>query len=80
MKKVFLSCLLALSLCLVLGLVLSSSPVQAEIGFAGGESVRGGGPCGSVVCDPGTYCCNASCSRCVPFGYFCTQEVCPPVE
>ncbi len=32
--------------------------------------------CGSVACAAGTWCCNASCSRCVPKGMQCTQEAC----
>lgn len=32
--------------------------------------------CGDAVCGPGQYCCNASCSMCVPEGNFCTQQVC----
>lgn len=32
--------------------------------------------CGYAVCAKGTYCCNASCSRCVPKGMSCTQESC----
>jgi hypothetical protein len=35
-----------------------------------------GQQCGSVVCAAGTFCCNASCSRCVPKGMQCTQEAC----
>lgn len=37
---------------------------------------RGGEVCGSAVCGRGQYCCNASCSLCVPEGNFCTQQVC----
>ena len=32
--------------------------------------------CGGTICGKGTYCCNASCGRCVPFGMSCTQESC----
>ncbi|HWM87396.1 MAG TPA: hypothetical protein VNO33_16200 [Kofleriaceae bacterium] len=35
-----------------------------------------GQQCGSVVCTGKTHCCNASCSKCVPFGMECTQEAC----
>jgi hypothetical protein len=35
-----------------------------------------GQQCGTAVCTGGTYCCNASCSRCVTKGMLCTQEVC----
>lgn len=80
MKKVLLSCLLGLSLCLVLGLALSSSPVHAEIGTAASGPVLSGGPCGTNFCGPGTFCCNRSCSICAPFGGACTQQVCPPIE
>jgi hypothetical protein len=33
-------------------------------------------PCNQVVCGPGFYCCNFSCSICAPDGGFCTQQVC----
>ena len=36
--------------------------------------------CGDAVCGAGTYCCNASCSACAPFGASCTQEVCAPTS
>jgi hypothetical protein len=40
--------------------------------------------CGAVVCTGKTHCCNASCSRCVPFGVECPQEACltttPPAK
>lgn len=32
--------------------------------------------CGNAVCGAGTYCCNASCSMCVPDGYACIQIAC----
>lgn len=80
MKKVLLSCLLGLSLCLVLGMVLTTGPVQAEIGTAAGGPILGGGQCGTAFCGPGTFCCNRSCSICAPIGGACTQQVCPPVE
>jgi hypothetical protein len=35
-----------------------------------------GQPCGTAVCGAGTYCCNASCSMCVPEGNFCIQIAC----
>ncbi len=35
-----------------------------------------GQQCGAVVCTGATHCCNASCSKCVPFGMECTQEAC----
>ena len=38
----------------------------------------GGETCGEAVCSFGEYCCNESCSACVPFGASCTQEVCDP--
>ena len=40
------------------------------------ESAGAGENCGGVVCPKFTYCCNASCSRCVPYGMSCTQESC----
>lgn len=33
-------------------------------------------PCGSNVCGPGTYCCNASCGICAPEGGVCIQIAC----
>ena len=44
--------------------------IEAESGSVIGQQ------CGNAVCGKGTYCCNASCSRCVPKGMFCTQEDC----
>jgi hypothetical protein len=38
----------------------------------------GGAPCNQVTCGAGEYCCNASCSRCVPIGQGCTRELCLP--
>lgn len=38
--------------------------------------VEAGETCGSKICGKGTYCCNASCSNCVPYGMACTQQVC----
>ena len=35
-----------------------------------------GQACGSVVCDPGLSCCNASCGWCVPPGVSCIQIAC----
>lgn len=35
-----------------------------------------GDTCGNAVCGAGEYCCNASCSLCVPEGNSCTQQVC----
>lgn len=35
-----------------------------------------GQQCGGAVCGKGTYCCNPTCSLCLPFGMSCTQEVC----
>jgi hypothetical protein len=32
--------------------------------------------CGSVTCDPGFLCCNASCGICVRPGYACHQLAC----
>ncbi|HEX2164138.1 MAG TPA: hypothetical protein VHM02_09335 [Thermoanaerobaculia bacterium] len=48
----------------------AAAPAAAEPIFLVGEV------CGSKICGKGTYCCNASCSRCVPFGMSCTQEAC----
>jgi len=35
-----------------------------------------GAACGTATCGKGEYCCNESCSLCVPEGNFCTQQVC----
>lgn len=48
----------------------AAAPAGDEPLFLAGEI------CGSKICGKGTYCCNASCSRCVPFGMSCTQEAC----
>jgi hypothetical protein len=34
--------------------------------------------CNAAKCGPGEYCCNESCSRCVPVGSAFTREHCPP--
>lgn len=39
-------------------------------------TLAAGGSCGGATCGKGTYCCNPSCARCVPFGMSCTQESC----
>jgi hypothetical protein len=39
-----------------------------------------GEQCGTSVCGPGTFCCNASCGTCAPEGGACTQQVCEPTE
>ncbi len=39
-------------------------------------AIGGGGVCGTKVCKAGTYCCNASCSKCAPIGGGCTQQAC----
>lgn len=38
--------------------------------------LKAGASCGGATCGAGEYCCNPSCSRCVPFGMGCTQESC----
>lgn len=40
------------------------------------DLVAAGGTCGGRTCPKGTWCCNASCARCVPVGMQCTQESC----
>lgn len=35
-----------------------------------------GGSCGGVTCGKGTYCCNASCAWCRPYGVSCIQISC----
>lgn len=35
-----------------------------------------GQSCGGAICGKFEYCCNPSCSICVPFGMSCTQEAC----
>jgi hypothetical protein len=53
---------------------------MGSFGRAGGRAAAqesgGGEPCGLVVCGAGEFCCNASCSRCVPPGGACTEEDC----
>lgn len=39
-----------------------------------------GEQCGAVVCSGRTHCCNASCSRCAPFGVECPQVACLNTE
>ena len=64
---------------------VSDDKAEAEVCSAGAaiesparvvESAGAGENCGGVVCPKFTYCCNASCSRCVPYGMSCTQESC----
>lgn len=40
------------------------------------DAVCGGQVCNQAICGPGEYCCNESCSRCVPLGEGCTREFC----
>lgn len=47
------------------------------IPLTGGPPVE---PCNQVVCGPGFFCCNFSCSICAPDGGFCTQQVCEQRE
>lgn len=35
-----------------------------------------GTPCNQVTCGAGEFCCNESCSICVPEGGFCTEQFC----
>jgi hypothetical protein len=48
-----------------------SEPVPAALALAPDS-----GTCGSAICAPGTFCCNASCGICTPKGVFCTQQTC----
>lgn len=54
------------------------SPVtESEVPEGQQIDLIGGTPCGGVICSGATpECCNASCSRCVPKGWSCTQEAC----
>jgi hypothetical protein len=46
-----------------------------------GSTVEAGSlPCGTKVCAPGQYCCNASCGLCAPIGAACIQIACVPAE
>ena len=35
-----------------------------------------GEPCGGTVCGVKEYCCNPTCSLCLPYGMSCTQQAC----
>ncbi len=48
-----------------LGLELSPAPI-----------LQAGQSCGGAICGKGQYCCNPSCSICVPYGWSCTQQSC----
>jgi hypothetical protein len=50
----------------------ASSPVPPELDEAAPNSIA----CGNTFCGKGEYCCNPSCSTCVPIGHFCTLQVC----
>lgn len=53
-----------------------SAPAEVDpagIADDGGTAIE---TCGGNVCGKGTWCCNASCGRCVPIGMQCTQEAC----
>ena len=52
-----------------LGDCISSCAVTGQMSYV---------QCGSAVCGPGTYCCNESCSICVPIGSTCIQIYCAP--
>ena len=39
-------------------------------------AIFAGEQCGGVVCGKFLYCCNPSCSICVPYGWSCTQQSC----
>ena len=52
---------------------VAAEPSAAD---ASPETEPGIGECGGNTCTGGTYCCNASCGRCVPKGMLCTQEAC----
>lgn len=39
-----------------------------------------GQQCGGAICGKGTYCCNPTCSLCLPFNMSCTQQVCNTTE
>ena len=49
-----------------------------EQAIAEGEAplFMAGENCGGVVCGKGTYCCNASCGWCRPYGMSCIQIAC----
>jgi hypothetical protein len=73
------------------GKVVASCPAAAVSGAAqdtppaavsltgpatGDDATAENHACGNTFCTQGTYCCNASCSICVPRGDFCTQQFC----
>ncbi|HEX2254873.1 MAG TPA: hypothetical protein VHQ65_16530 [Thermoanaerobaculia bacterium] len=41
-----------------------------------GDDLAAGENCGGVICGKGTYCCNASCAWCRPYGMSCIQIAC----
>jgi len=51
----------------------------AEAADADGLDI-GSTPCGTAVCGPREFCCNASCSTCAPIGGGCTQQVCDVLQ
>lgn len=55
---------------------LPANALGGNLVFSADEVPAAGQTCGGAVCGRGEYCCNPSCSRCVPFGWSCTQESC----
>jgi hypothetical protein len=40
------------------------------------EAIFAGQQCGGAVCGKFEYCCNPTCSLCLPYGMSCTQIAC----
>lgn len=54
------------------GVAVSAMELQAPEA----QEVVIGEICGGVICGKGTYCCNPTCSLCLPFTMSCTQQAC----
>jgi Domain of unknown function (DUF6748) len=56
----------------------TASIIEVTAAYVPVKSSAAPTPCGDTVCAAGSYCCNASCSMCVPEGNLCTQQACAP--
>ncbi len=53
-----------------------SQPQTLAVELTPSPIFQAGQSCGGAICGRGEYCCNPSCSICVPLGWSCTQQSC----